>query len=290
LASKTPGTTTKASFHRFELACELARLCPQEFGRVIALTGSASRGIAGEGSDAELNFWVDEQPDRATLLDWLHRAGATDIILDDHPLADGSLWATSLFKGVWFETGWQRIADMDTIVRELRAGEVIDHGHLAHAPMILHAAGVRDSGALEGWRRDLRHYPETLVTRLISDARAWALPNVVGARWALARRGERVALAERLVWDVHTMLRVLHALNRQWEPDWKWIGPTAAALEIKPERLAERINDVFAAPQAEHSVAHCLDLILDTLALVPPHYDIGRAQQTVEESLRVYAR
>lgn len=289
MANTMPGTTTEASLYRLELARELTRLCPPDLGQVVALTGSASRGVADEGSDAELNFWVDEQPDRATLLDWLRRAGATDVILDDTPLADGSLWATSLFKGVWFETGWQRIRDMGALVRRLSAGEVVDHEQLAHAPMILHAAGLRDSGALEDWRDSLRDYPEGLQARLISGAGAWALPNVIEARWALARRGERVALAERLVWDAHNVLRVLHALNKQWEPDWKWIKMTVAALETKPDRLGERIDGIFASPQTERTVAHCLELILDTLALVPPPYNIGRARQTIEESLRGHA-
>jgi len=272
---------------RLELARELTRFCPPELGRIVALTGSASRGVADEDSDAELNFWVDEEPDGATLLDWLRRVGATAVILDDEPLADGSLWATSLYKGVWFETGWQRIDAMDAIVRRLSSGEVIDHGQLAHAPMILHAAGLRDSGDLEDWRDALRDYPETLQARLISSAIApWALPNVIAARWALARRGERVALAERLVWDAHTVLRVLCALNHQWEPDWKWLTLTVAALEMKPDRLAERIDEIFTPPQAEHSVVRCLELIRDTLVLVPPRYDIERARRTIERARR----
>ncbi len=290
MTSTTPGTTMEASLQRLELARELAWFCPPELGQIVALTGSASRGVADEDSDAELNFWVDEEPDGATLLDWLRRAGATAVILDDEPLADGSLWATSLYKGVWFETGWQRIDAMDAIVRRLSSGEVIDHVQLAHAPMILHAAGLRDSGELEDWRDALRDYPETLQARLISSATVWALPNVIAARWALARRGERVALAERLVWDVHNVLRVLCALNHQWEPDWKWLTLTAAALEMKPDRLAERIDEIFTPPQAEYSVVRCLELIRDTLALVPPRYDIERARRTVEESLQAHAR
>ncbi len=67
------------------------------------------------------------------------------------------------------------------------------------------------------------------------------------ARFALIRRNEILGLHERLVRDVHNVLRILFAINRQWEPDWKWARAATGELSIKPDRLAERINAIFMA-------------------------------------------
>jgi len=57
--SLLPPNATGESRVRCELARQLARGWSVELGREIALTGSASRGVADDLSDIELNFWVD---------------------------------------------------------------------------------------------------------------------------------------------------------------------------------------------------------------------------------------
>lgn len=100
---------------------------------------------------------------------------------------------------------------------------------------------------------------------------------------------QSLALHERLVRDTHNALRVLFALNRQWEPDWKWIRHATANLTVKPERLVERINEIFTLPDLERSVATCQKLIYDTLLLASSSYDVGRAIRIIEESLRLHS-
>jgi hypothetical protein len=68
---------------------------------------------------------------------------------------------------------------------------------------------------------------------------------------------------------VHAVLRLLFGLNREWEPDWKWIAALSERLERKPDHFIIRIADCFgAAPMAER-MRNCSRLILDTLALFP---------------------
>ncbi len=93
---------------------------------------------------------------------------------------------------------------------------------------------------------------------------------------------------ERLVRDTHNILRVLFALNRQWEPDWKWIRYATADLSIKPERLVERINEIFTLPEPERRVTTCQKLLYDTLLLASSEFDVGRAIAMTEESLRLH--
>ena len=41
------------------------------------------------------------------------------------------------------------------------------------------------------------------------------------------------------------MLRVVYALNRVWQPASKRLADRAASLAVKPDRLAERIEEAL---------------------------------------------
>jgi len=282
-----PPNATEASRIRYELARELAERCPPELGREIAVTGSVARGLADNDSDIELNFWVETLPSPEKRAEWLRSIGATGVVLDPEPERDGSIWAMGRYRGVWLEPGWQTIETLETILDGILTGQVIDHPRLILAEIVAHAVAVRTGGLLARWQERLAHYPDIVQERLIAAAaRRW---TPAPFRWALVRRGERLALAERLVWDVHNILRILFALNRQWEPDWKWARQMSKQLAIKPERLAERIDEIFSTPDAERSVEACHRLVLDTLALVPPPHDVSATVAAVQESLRARA-
>jgi len=64
------------------------------------------------------------------------------------------------------------------------------------------------------------------------------------------------------------------------------LRPEAQRLTIKPERLVERINDLFTQQLCEQTIADYLLLIRDTLVLVPSLYDVTRALANVRASLR----
>jgi len=61
-------------------------------------------------------------------------------------------------------------------------------------------------------------------------------------------------------------------------------------LLSQPERLVERINEIFTTAQPEQHVLACLRLIYDTLLLVSPVYDVAWALRTIEVSLRSHER
>ncbi len=94
-----------------------------------------------------------------------------------------------------------------------------------------------------------------------------------------------MALTERLTWDVYNVLRVIFALNRRWEPDFKWLRHVTRDLAVAPERLAEWIEDIFTLPVLEDRVATSLALIQDTLALLPITPGIARARAAIQHCL-----
>ncbi len=98
-----------------------------------------------------------------------------------------------------------------------------------------------------------------------------------------------MTLATKLIGEIERTLRVIFAINTQWEPDYKWLWFDQHRLQQKPERLVERVNEVFASEDAAHSIAVCFSLILDALALVPTPHDVSVPMQRVGEALQPHA-
>jgi hypothetical protein len=270
------------------LARALAEACPPRLGREIALTGSWALGLSDEYSDLELNLWVDEMPSAAARQEWLTRVHASNVWLDNETLPDGSVWSAFSVQDIVVEAGWQTFDALEQWLDRLVAAQITDHEMLMLADALVHAVPLRTE-RLGVWQSRLAHYPEQLRQRLIETTLAqWAYPATPAA---LARREERLRLAASLVHHAHLVLRILFALNRLWEPDWKWIDHRSQAMDIKPRALAKRLNTMFAEPDAIDAVTHLLQLIRDTLELVPPSQfpDTARAFEWVERGHAILA-
>ena len=158
------------------------------------------------------------------------------------------------------------------------------------ADAILHAVPLRSGSSLEGWQRQLSHYPEAVRERLLADnTAAWQMPHAVGGRWTLLRRRDEPALTQRLLWDFANIWSLLFALNRRWEPDRKWLYQNVDELTVVPDRLVERVDAIFGAQPPKQRVVICFELILDTLALLPPSPGIQHAADTVRASLAAHS-
>jgi hypothetical protein len=280
---------TRHSRDRLEIAQEVADRCPPALGQEVAVTGSVALGLADDGSDVELNLWVEALPDAGQRDTWLGAIGATDVKAEDVPWEDGTLAVTFRYRDVTIEVGWQTTAMLEAALRG-----VLDEyrtSRLTLAYTVSQAVALRSAGALARWQSWLAEYPEGLQARLIEqNTSVWRLPHSGGIRWTLARRQDVLALNERLTWDVYNILNLLFALNRRWRPDWKWLRHKCAALPVRPERLAERIEEVFTAAELERRVATCQRLILDTLALLPPSPHVVLAQRRIGEHLQAHGR
>jgi hypothetical protein len=284
MSSSTP------SGDRVAVARALAEACPPRLGREIALTGSTALGLSDEYSDLELNLWVDEMPSAAAREEWLTRVQASDVWLDNETLPDRSVWTAFSVHGIFVEAGWQTFEALEEWLERVVAAESTDHEILMPADALVHAVPLRTEHRLGVWRSRLADYPEPLRQRLIESALAqWGYPATPAA---LARRGERLRLTASLIHHAHLVLRILFALNRLWEPDWKWIDHRSQAMEIKPRALAKRLNAMFAEPCALDAVTDLLQLIRDTLELLPRAQfpSTARALEWVERGHAVLGR
>ena len=100
-------------------------------------------------------------------------------------------------------------------------------------------------------------------------------------RQALLQRSGLLALAAMLAEDMQNVLRIVFALNRQWEPSWKRLPQLVAPLAVKPELLAERIEETLAT----HSLRQGRLLVRDTLALCPDLPRVALARERTERLL-----
>ena len=272
------------SVARFRAALAVAQQCPAHLGNELALTGSAARGWADDDSDIEFVSWCPQVPSPGARRAWLESIGASELAPDPHASTDGTIWDWSRFHGFWLETGWQSIRRHEELLRAIRNGSVTDHRLVIVADAIVHAVPLRTEGLLEGWQRQLQVYPDATQHALIrAGARRW---QYALSYWALARRGDRIATTERLLADVQSVLRMVFARNRIWEPAWKWSARRYGELTVQPARMAERIDEILSFVNLERSCQVCAELFDDTLALVPADVDVTSARNTILASLR----
>jgi hypothetical protein len=201
-----------------------------------------------------------------------------------------ALMTKSWYQGVFLEALWQPWDALERQLTPVLAAETTDHWQLTEAWHVADALMLREDARLSHWQERLAHYPDALQAKLISQATwGWGRPHWWPASiiniWPLMHRSAHLALAEGLAWEVEQVLRLLFAINRQWEPDWKWLAPQSQRLARKPNQLVERVNALFLLPEPDERVRACLYLILETLELVPTPFDMSRQITQVREAL-----
>ncbi|QBD74887.1 DUF4037 domain-containing protein [Ktedonosporobacter rubrisoli] len=287
--SPLPPQATSASRIRYAIAQSLSDVAPLSFGQEHVLTGSAARGIADKFSDIEMMFYAETLPELSEREHWLQSVGARDIVLDQEQPGEQEVWATFYIQDIWVEAGWRVINAHEQDLANIIAGNVTAHMALMLAWITTNAVPLHSRGALTRWKELLRQYPDNLPQKIIDGVNEyWTQPQGFAIRWALLKRDEPMALANRLLADIWLLLRILFAINHEWEPDWKWLRTETQRLSIKPAHLAERINAIFSQQQSEYTIAEYLRLIRDTLLLVPSRYDVTQALANVYDSLRMH--
>ncbi len=263
-------TLNEESKKRMKIAEEIASKCPLKYGKEIIIVGSVSRGIADEYSDIEVEFLVENLISQEDRINWIKEIGGSEICPYSAPIGDGSEWIIFRYKGHWIEAGWQMIDRMVDNLKSIVEGKAYTHDKLLLAFALKNAIFIRKDGLLKGYREKLEYYPKGLEKNIIMNTiRPWTIELGLKARKTLSKRKDIIPLLESMISDVHKVLRILFAVNQQWEPDWKWIKYLVQDLKIKPDNLTERINSILSTNNPEESLKNCFDLIQDTLFLIP---------------------
>ena len=151
------------------------------------------------------------------------------------------------------------------------------------ADALVHGVPLRSDGLLASWQERLRGYPSELAARRIEEA---ALPwggFAAAGLLTIVRPGDRLALHEWLVDGATRVLTITHALNRVWQPTSKRLAARLAPLEVKPDRLAERIEQALVEPDPRQALLGMTELQLDAVRLAPSGPNVDRARRWLAE-------
>jgi hypothetical protein len=236
-----------------------------------------------------MRFLVDALRPVSVYHDWLRATGGLVEPDDDAEHVSGTT-TRSWHDGVFVEALWQPWCALDATLGAIVRAETRNHWTLTQAWYIAEALPLRAHGRLWTWQERLKDYPDTLRDRLITEtlalwtAPAWWPTSVVNI-WPLVARDARLALVDRLAGYLERGLRILFALNRRWEPDYKWLASEASRLLVKPGELVSRVNSSLTLENPRESVRTCLALLIDILTLAGAEYDVAVARERIKEAL-----
>lgn len=103
----------------------------------------------------------------------------------------------------------------------------------------------------------------------------------------LIRPGDRLALCEWILDGAIRTLTIVFALNRVWRPTTKRLAVRVAPLKIKPDRLAERIDEALTGSDPRRALRVMTELALDTVGLAPSGPNIDRARTWLAEGANI---
>jgi predicted nucleotidyltransferase len=241
----------------------------------VVLTGSVARGVADDVSDIEMLVVTEEELSLAEAFELARGAGLEERDSWGDP-ATPTRRVFGYLDGQAVETIWWS--------REL-AEELFAAGGSAEA--LAKGVPLRTSGLLTRWQERLADYPDELAAeRIEKAAERWGGFAPAGLL-TLVREDVALARMEWLVESAQRALAIAYALNRVHQPTAKRLAARAESLSVKPERLAERIEEALAEPHARRALVAMTELQLDTVRLAPSGPNVDRARVWLAEGLEV---
>jgi predicted nucleotidyltransferase len=257
-----------------DLAQRVADALPLEVAEEVVLTGSVSRGVADEVSDIEMLIVTPAPMELAACFEHARAAGLDELDTWGDP-STPTRRVSGYLEGVPLELiWWSREHAESSLDSFFRPGDLS-----SAADAIAHGVALRTSGSLSRWQARLSDYPEELVRARIEDAAlTWGGFTPAGLL-TLARPGELLARTERMLDDASRVLRIVYALNRVWQPTHKRLAARVASLAVKPDRLAERIEEAVSEPDPRRALLVMTELQSETVALAPDGPNVNRARR-----------
>jgi predicted nucleotidyltransferase len=247
------------------IAQRVADALPPEAIEVV-LTGSVSRGVADEVSDIEMLVVTTGRLSLADAFELARLAGLEQRDSWGDP-GTPTRRVFGYLDGEPVETIWWS--------REL-AEELFATGGSAEA--LANGVALRTSGLLADWQARLADYPDELAAERIEQAaQRWGGFAPAGLL-TVARDDVALARLEWLVESAQRVLAIVFALNRLPVPTAKRLAARVEPLAVKPERLAERIEEALAAPDPRTAVRLMTELQLETVRLAPSGPNVDRAR------------
>ena len=249
---------------------------PADIAPEVVVTGSVSRGVADDVSDVEMLLVTRDQLDLETCFT-LAAAAGLEQLGSWGPQGTETSRVSGYFEAIPFELiWWSRDYADASINAESPAADAVANG-----------VSLRTCGLLESGHERLATYPDELAAERIEDAALTWGGFAAAGLLTIARTGERLSLVERMVDDAVRVLRMVYAINRTWQPTTKRVALRAEGLAVKPERLAERIEEALTEPDPLRALIVMTQLQLDTVALAPSGPNVDRARDWLTDGLAI---
>jgi predicted nucleotidyltransferase len=263
------------------LAQRVAESLPDELAEEVVLTGSVSRGMADEASDIEM-LVVTREPLELEDCFGLARAAGLDELGTWGAQGGPARRVSGYCERVPVELIWWPHDYAEEQIDALLAGAM----H-STADALVHGISLRTRGRLAAWQERLGDYPPDLAAAQIEEA---ALPwggFAPAGLLTLIRPGDRLALTEWILDSAIRVLRIVFALNRAWQPTTKRLAMRVAPLRIKPERLAERIEEALTESDPRRALGVMTELQLETVLLASSGPNVDRARSWLAEGVDI---
>jgi hypothetical protein len=263
------------------LAQRVANALAPEVAEEVVLTGSVSRGSADDVSDIEMLVVVREPLELEECFA-LARAAGLEGLDTWGPRDEHARRVSGYRERVALELIWWPRDYAEARIDALLAGEAP-----STADALVHGVPLRTRGLLAAWQERLGEYPQELAAAQIEDAALrWGGFTPAGLL-TIIRPGDRLALTEWLVDAALRVLTIVFAANGVWQPTTKRLAARVAPLAIKPDRLAERIEEALTEPDSRRALRVMTALQLDTVLLAPTGPNVERARTWLREAAQV---
>jgi hypothetical protein len=263
---------TASSDELRSLAQRVADALPVTLVDEVVLTGSVSRGVADDVSDIEMLIVTRESVELEDCFGLARAAGLEG--LGTWGVQEGPARRVSgRREQVPIELIWWPRKYAETKVDQILAGEMS-----STADALAHGVPLRTTGLLAMWQDRLRDYPPELASARIEQAALrWGGFAPAGVL-TLLRPGDRLALVEWLLDGALRVLAIVFALNLVWQPTTKRLAARVAPLAVKPDRLAQRIEEALTEPDPRRALRVMSELQLDAVRLAPRGPNVDRAR------------
>jgi predicted nucleotidyltransferase len=264
------------------VAQRVADALPSEVVEVV-LTGSVSRGVADEVSDIEM-LVVTVEPCALDACFELARVTGLEGLDTWAGAPPPAQRVSGFFEGLPVELIFWPREHAESRIELLLRGELPSE---TNADALVHGISLRTAGLLVSWQARLREYPPELAAARIEEAASrWCGFTPAGVL-TIVRPGDRLALVEWMVDAAVRVQTIVYALNRTWQPTTKRLGDRLQTLAVKPERLAERVEEALTEPDPRRALLTMTELQLDALLLAPSGPNVDRARVWCAEAIEV---
>ena len=276
--------TTARSDDLRVLAQRVADALPADIAEEVVLTGSVSRGVADDISDIEMLVVTREPLELEQCFRLARGAGLGGV--DTWGAQHGPSRRVSGYRdGVPLELVWWPRGYAQAQVEALHAGEAP-----STADALVHGVPLRTTGFLAGWQQRLSEYPPDLAAARIEEAALRWSGYAPAGLLTLLRPGDRLALTEWVVDAATRVLAIVFALNLVWQPTTKRLASRVAPLAVKPDRLAERIDEALTESDPRRALLVMTELQRDTVSLAQSGPNVDRARTWLAEAAEVLRR